>query len=59
MLGVGELLLSDVLGLLLVMLFRVGLLADGGGGGVIAVVVFCSVGGKFGFELLKGSVLVG
>ena len=59
MLGVGEVLFSDVIGLLLVMLFGVGLLADGGGGGVIAVLVFCSVGGRFGFELLKGSVLIG
>ena len=59
MLGVGEVLFSDVLGLLLVMLFEVGLLALGGGGGVIVVVVLCSVGGRFGFELLKGNVLVG
>jgi hypothetical protein len=58
-LGVDEVLFSDVLGLLLVMLFGVKLLADGGGGGVIAVVVFCTVGGRFGFELLKDSVLVG
>jgi hypothetical protein len=29
----------------LVMLFGVGLLADGGGGSAIAVVVFCRVGG--------------
>jgi hypothetical protein len=40
-------------------LFGVKLLAGSGGGGVIAVVVFCTVGGRFGFELLRGSVLVG
>lgn len=49
-------LFSDVLGTLLVV--GLGLLADSGGG-VIAVVVFCRVGGGFGFELLEGSVLVG
>jgi hypothetical protein len=49
-LGVGVVLLSDVVDPILVMLFGVGLLADGGGASVIAVVVF---------ELLKGSVLVG
>ena len=48
-------LLSNVVGPLLVMLFGVGLLADGGGASVIAVVVFCR---GFGFELVKGSVLV-
>ena len=53
MLGVRDVLFSDVLGLSLVMLFGVGLLADS----VIGGVVFCSVGGRFGFELLKGSVL--
>jgi hypothetical protein len=46
-LGVGVVSFSDVLGLLLVMLFGVGLLADSGGGGVIAVVVFCGVGDGF------------
>jgi len=46
----------DVLSALLVMLFGVGLLADGEGASVIAVVVFCR---GFGFEFLKSSVLVG
>ena len=32
--------------------------ADGGGRGVIAIIVFWWVGGGFGVELLKGSVLV-
>lgn len=40
MFGVGVVLFSDVPGTLLVMLFGLGLLADGGGG-AIAVVVFC------------------
>ena len=52
-------LLSNAVGPLLVMLFGVGLLADGGGASVIAVVVFCRGGRGFGFEFLKGSVLVG
>ena len=41
MLEVGVVLFSEVLGLLLVMLLGVRLLANGGGRGVIAVVVFC------------------
>ena len=52
-------LLSNAVGPLPVMLFGVRLLADGGGASVIPVVVFCRVGGGFGFELVKGSVLVG
>ena len=40
MFGVGVVLFSDVLGTLLVMLFGLGSLADGGGG-VFAVVAFC------------------
>ena len=41
---------------LLVMLFGVGLLADGGGASVIAVVVSCRVGGRFGGPLTDSLV---
>jgi hypothetical protein len=71
-LGVGVVLLSDVVDPILVMLFGVGLLPDGGGASVIAVVVFELLllgvgllpdgGGASVIAvvvLFKGSVLVG